>query len=254
LTVLQVKTSSTSVKSKIGNKIPLDNELLFGEKVKVLKKTDNFYFCESLLDNYKGWISNNDLGELTVITHRVINLRTCVFRDSDEKSEILIYLPCGSKLSVIDHNKKWAKISFPYDKEKIYGFVPLNHIVKSNHIKVDWVSVAEQFLNTPYRWGGRDSIGVDCSALIQLSLETKGKIFPRDTKLQILIQEPKSNLDNIDRGSIIFWDGHVGVMTDKNNLIHSNAFHMKTLIEPLKEVNERAKDDNKEILKIINII
>jgi cell wall-associated NlpC family hydrolase len=253
LTILQVKAASTSVKSKIGNKIPLDNEFLFGEKVNILKKKDNFYFCESLLDNYKGWVSNNDLGELTVTTHRVINLRTCVFRDSHEKSEILIYIPCGSKLSVIDHNKKWAKIIFPYDKETIYGFVPLNHIVKNNHIEADWVSVAEQFLNTPYRWGGRDSIGVDCSALIQLSLETKGKIFPRDTKLQILIQEQKSSLDTLNRGSIIFWDGHVGVMTDKKNLIHSNAFHMKTLIEPLKKVNARAKDNNKEILKIINI-
>lgn len=254
MTVLQVKTASTSVKSKIGNKIPLDNEFLFGEKVNILKKTDNFYFCESLLDNYKGWISNKDLGELTVTTHRVINLRTCVFRDSHEKSEILIYLPCGSKLSVIDHNKKWAKISFPYDKETNYGYIPLNHIVKINHVMVDWVSIAEQFVNTPYRWGGRDCIGVDCSALIQLSLETKGINFPRDTKLQILTQEQKISLETLDRGSIVFWDGHVGVMTDKNNLIHSNAFHMKTSIEPLEEVNDRAKANNKEILNIINII
>ena len=89
---------------------------------------------------------------------------------------------------------------------------------KKNHKVNDWVAVAEQFLNVPYRWGGRDSIGIDCSALIQLSLETYGVNFPRDTKLQILENYKKIKINNLQRGAIVFWEGHVGVMTDRKKL------------------------------------
>jgi cell wall-associated NlpC family hydrolase len=131
--------------------------------------------------------------------------------------------------------------------------VPFKHIVNINHIVNDWVTVAEQFLNVPYRWGGRDSIGVDCSALIQLSLETVGIIFPRDTKFQILENYEKTTVNNIKRGSIVFWEGHTGVMTDKKNFLHSNSFHMKTIIEPFKEVFKRSKIINRNIISIITI-
>ena len=102
-----------------------------------------------------------------------------------------------------------------------------------------------------YKWGGRDSFGIDCSALIQLSLETIGVNFPRDTNLQILYKKHTLNNNIIKRGSLIFWTGHVGVMVDKYKILHSNAFHMKTNIESLKVVVKRSENLGYPI-KIIN--
>ena len=82
--------------------------------------------------------------------------------------------------------------------------MPFKHIVKINHKVNDWVKVAEQFLNVPYKWGGRDSMGIDCSALIQLSLETFGINFPRDTALQILENYEKITLNNVKEDQLFF--------------------------------------------------
>src|ERR687898_714893 len=46
------------------------------------------------------------------------------------------------------------------------------------------VAVAERCLGVPYLWGGKTSLGLDCSGLIQLSLAAAGIEAPRDTDMQ----------------------------------------------------------------------
>lgn len=255
MSFLQVIKPSAFLKINFGTKFQLDNEVLFGERVKLIDENRGYYFCETLLDKYRGWISKKDLSlNVQETTHRILKLRTHIYKNPDEKSFVFLYLPLGSKITVLEHNVRWAKIFFEHKNRKTLGYVPFKHIVKINHKVNDWVKVAEQFLNVPYKWGGRDSMGIDCSALIQLSLETFGINFPRDTALQILENYEKITLNNVKRGSIVFWEGHVGVMTDKKNFLHSNAFHMQTIIEPFKDVVKRSEISNKNIISIINII
>jgi len=255
VTIFQVIVPSTFLKKSFEKKFPIDNEVLFGEKVRVINEFKSWYFCETLIDKYKGWVTKKDLSaNIMETTYRVIKLRSHIYKSPNEKSHIFNYLPLGSKIMVIDHDRFWAKISFEHKKKTLIGYIPFKHIVKKNHKVNDWVNIAEQFLNVPYRWGGRDSIGVDCSALIQLSLETYGINFPRDTELQILENYKKIEINNLHRGAIVFWDGHVGVMTDKKNFLHSNAFHMQTIIEPFKDVCKRSEIINQNIKAIISIL
>ena len=103
----------------------------------------------------------------------------------------------------------WAEI---FLKEDLIGFVPLNHIIDIEKTIKDWVFVAEQFINTPYKWGGRNSIGIDCSALIQLSLQAAGILIPRDTKEQEKMKWKEiSKISMLERGTLVFWKGHIGV-------------------------------------------
>jgi len=44
--------------------------------------------------------------------------------------------------------------------------------------------VAEQFVGTPYLWGGKNSFGVDCSGLVQAALNATGIGCPRDSDMQ----------------------------------------------------------------------
>ena len=100
--------------------------------------------------------------------------------------------------------------------------------------------------------GGRDSVGIDCSALVQLSYEAYGQKISRNTSDQVKINLPQINSsEKLKRGYVVFWEGHVGIMVDELNCIHANAFHMKTVVEPLKVICKRF-GENFKIKKIIN--
>ena len=130
--------------------------------------------------------------------------------------------------------------------------MPSKHIVNLDHRVKDWVAIAELFLGTPYRWGGRDTIGIDCSALLQLSYQTYGENIPRNTSQQVKLRKKYiRDIDDLKRGCVVFWKGHVGIMIDKFNCIHANAFHMQTEVEPLNQIIKRIGKDF-DIIKMMD--
>lgn len=232
----------------------LETECLFGESIEILDKDKDWYYCKLLTDNYTGWVKKNGLGFYKTITHRVNTNRTFIFYKNNLKSKCIAYLPMGSQLSINKIKNDWAEINLTSKHKYRKAYVPSKHIMSVNCKVLDWVKSAEQLIYTPYKWGGRDTKGIDCSALIQLSCQTIGKHIPRNTKDQINIsQKVILDLDKLRRGAVIFWEGHVGVMVDKINCLHANAYHMKTVIEPLKKINKRMAGENK-IIKMVYIV
>ena len=130
-----------------------------------------------------------------------------------------------------------------------------NAISSLDHQIKDWVTTAEMFINTPYKWGGRNSIGIDCSALLQISLLSSGIQFPRDTSDQILSSHiVEITRKQVTRGSLVYWDGHCAIFTDKINIIHSNAFHMHVKIEPFDLVSNRIEEEYNSSPKFFKVI
>lgn len=108
----------------------------------------------------------------------------------------------------------------------------------------DWITVAQRLIGAPYRWGGRTAEGIDCSGLIQLALGLCGIPAPRDTDLQmaalgqaLIADEPHQ------RGDLIFFDGHVGMMVDGDAIIHATGSRGGVVIEPLADVVARKAGD-----------
>lgn len=249
-----IKPSTPIVKDP-KNPYEILTECLFGEKIQIFNNQNNGYSYGKLItDGYYGWIKSEDLDDYSLSTHRVLALRTFVYQHPDIKSELIHYLPIGSLIKVTQIFKDWAEISLSDKNLYNKGYLSIKHIVDQNHKVVDWVSVAEKFLGTPYRWGGRDSLGVDCSALVQLSMQSQGFLVPRDTSMQINCHIfAETDFQNANRGCLIFWGGHVAIFIDKTNIIHSNAYSMSVIREPLNSAIERIKKKYGDVVKILRI-
>ncbi len=247
----QIKTSSTPMFIKPKKNSSLETECLFGEKVLVKEKFKNWVFCQLTTDNYKGWLKLKDLSIPFKTTHHVIAPRIMVTKNSNIKSTNLGYLSLGSLVSVKEVFDDWAMIDFNFVSEGGVGFIHKSQLLRKNEKMRDWVSVSEEMINIPYKWGGRDTIGLDCSALVQLSLNASRIFLPRNTSEQINSKYFKEiTLNQITRGCLIFWDGHVAIAINETNIIHANAYHMKVQIEKLSHaINRLGNPVSVKILK-----
>lgn len=248
---MNVIKPSIPMRSNPDENSELETECLFGETLEILDKYTDWYYCKLLTDNYHGWVKKKYLGKFIPPTHRIISKTTFIYKEDDVKSGCINYLPLGAQVFVKKIYKSWAKICLS-DPNYKSAYIPRNHIIKIGENIIDWVAIAEKLIGTPYVWGGRNSIGLDCSALLQLSYQTYGENIPRNSNEQAMLKkEIIENELELKRGYIVFWKGHVGIMADKYNCVHANAFHMEVSKEPLKNIVKRASKDN-PIIKIMN--
>ena len=216
---------------------PLETELLFGQTFVVYEHANGWAWGQSTFDNSVGYVHTIACSpEPAVASHRVCALATPLLPAPDPKKPARDLLPMNATVSVTGSDKGFAHIS-------PYGYVFEKHLSLLQYFQPDWVGVAEMFVGTPYVWGGRTHAGLDCSGLVQTSLEGSGVKAPRDTDLQEravgkpLELEPA--LSNLRRGDLVFWEGHVAIMIDDERILHANSFHMQVAIENLKDAVRR---------------
>ncbi len=216
---------------------PLETEFLFGETVTVYDVNEGWAWGQSGEDAYVGYVSDNALTKnISQATHRVRALRTHLYPEPDIKAPPMDLLSMNARVSVASVDGRFAKIEDG-------RFAIAAHLVPLADFDKDFVSVAHEYLGTPYLWGGRTSIGLDCSALIQLALQASGFECPRDSDMQeeTLGEALSDHQDQsaYERGDLIFWKGHVGIMLDETRLLHANAHHMAVGIEPAAQAITR---------------
>ena len=204
-----------------------------------------------MTDNYRGWVKKI-LSSLPNFTHVISAIRSLVLEKPDVKSDTITFLPIRSKVSVIETNEKWAKIFLSSKNKRQHGYILLSHCLEKNFKINEWVNYLEIFKGVPYRWGGRSSLAIDCSALLQLSYSFSDIILPRDSKEQLeyfkmaqnYVTNKTNNFDiQLSRGNIIFWTGHVAIMFDNKNIIHASGHHGSVIIENLKIALNRIKKE-----------
>jgi hypothetical protein len=232
--IKQINVSIAPLFRKSIKSSELINELLFGECVEILDENNNWFFCKSTFDNYKGWIQKKNLSNVQVNTHKVLLNNVIVFAEPSEKSFPLFNLSLGSSVKRTKRVADWIQIQFTTQHKQKNGYIHFSNLEKINFKTIDWVIIAETFINTPYKWGGRSFLGIDCSALVQVSLLESGISIPRDTFDQVNLNFTTiKNLNDLRRGDLVFWKGHVGIMQNKIEILHSNATYMKVTSEKL---------------------
>jgi len=226
----QIEAMVADLVAKPQSEQSLQSQLLYGEEFTVYEQKNGWSWGQAGVDDYVGYVRTSALtAEYQPPDHRVIALRTAVFSKPDLKSPIYEYLHCNSLVSVTQIRDSFRKTQT--------GWVHCGDLAALSHQEFDWVVVAQKYLHAPYVWGGRSSFGLDCSALVQNALLAAGVSCPRDSDMQeASLGEPvveADKLDHLRRGDLVFWDGHVGIMLDAEQLLHANAYHMATTIEPL---------------------
>ena len=227
---------------------PLETEFLFGETVTVYDENEGWAWAQSDEDAYVGYVSADALGkDISQPTHRVSALRTHLYLEPDIKTLPVELLSMNARLVVQSIDGKFAKL-------KDGRFAIAAHLSSADEFAGDFVSVAQAFLGAPYLWGGRTSIGLDCSALIQLSLQASGIACPRDADMQETtlgeaLIDPNDQ-SAYKRADLIFWKDHMGVMLDQTRLLHANAHHMAVAIEPVAEAVARIEASEGKVTSV----
>jgi cell wall-associated NlpC family hydrolase len=226
----------------------LMTQALKGERVTIYDRNDEGWSWGQLnSDGYVGWLPDASIGKPAAApTHKVMALRTFAFPAASIKQPPVATLSMGAMVAVTREDG-----AFAVTREGWY--LPRRHVGSLDTMEQDFVAVAERFLGTPYLWGGKSSLGIDCSGLVQVALNAAGTGCPRDSDMQqdgLGRTLSPAETKHLKRGDLIFWKGHVAIVRDATTIVHANAHHMATAIENTADAIARIKATGSDVTAI----
>jgi hypothetical protein len=246
--VFEIAEAIAPLRSKPSSDAMLLTQALKGERVTIYDRDGEGWAWGQLnSDGYVGWLPDRALARpASEPTHKITALRTFAFPGPSIKLPPVDTLMMGTTVTVLREDG-----AFAVSREGWY--LPLPHVGGLDRFERDFVDVAERFAGTPYLWGGKSSLGIDCSGLVQIALNAAGTGCPRDSDMQ---QDGLGRaLDlaesmKLQRGDLIFWKGHVAIVRDANSIVHANAHHMATATENTRDAIARIKAAGSEVTAI----
>src|SRR6266540_4844510 len=226
----EIGASQAPVRNAPSHEAELLTEALKGERLTIYDTSEEGWAWGQLAgDGYVGFVPASALSACgPPATHKVTALRTLVLPGPSIKLPPMETLSFGCRLVI-------ARMDEPFAITASGGHVPIVHLAPVETMETDFVSVAERFLRTPYLWGGKTSLGLDCSGLLQLALAACGIPCPRDSDMQEQALGSAlpgwHELEQLRRGDLLFWKGHVAIVRDEATLVHANAHHVAVAVE-----------------------
>jgi len=213
--------SIVPMRSEPNHKAEQVSQILFGERMIVLSKTKNDWFlvrCE--WDKYEGWVKG---GQITFIADKIYKRKLAALSISHQdvilQPDGQFFLSPGSSLFLLKGKKIEWNPYFSYKGKKVFfkdaGFEPDK-----------FSECCKLFLGSPYLWGGRGMMGMDCSGFSQVVFKLFNYKLPRDASQQAKVGEPVDFLQEAKCGDLAFFDNdegninHVGILLNSNTIIH----------------------------------
>lgn len=230
-TAMTVKAAIIPLRPDPDPQAGVDTVLLYGEAFDAYALADGWVWGQATRDGYVGYVPEAALAPTTdAPTHEVAIPTTHLYPSASIKTEPVAALWMTSRVTPTAIGDEFAEVGGLY--------LPAQHLVPLSEIAPDWVAVAETFLHAPYVWGGKTVAGIDCSGLVQIALARAGKDAPRDSDMQRALGE-EASADDLRRGDLLFWQGHVALALDAETLLHATAFSMQVMREPVAVTRAR---------------
>ena len=211
----------------------IDTQLLFGEAVTCFEVRDGWAWVKNERDGYVGYLPADALDvPLGEPTHQVSALRTFVYPESHMKGPVRLALSMTSLVRVVGREGTFSEIAAG-------GWIYSDHLAALDDVEADHVKTALRFVGMPYRWGGKESVGLDCSALVQMALHRAGLPCPRDSDQQADALGYATPEDALQRGDLLYMPGHVAIALEEGTVLHATEQDMRVRVEPLADLLAR---------------
>ena len=243
------KNTYINLYEKPSYKSKISSQIIYGEKFKILSKKKGWLKIKTAFDKYVGYTKNIKYSNKFTPTHKISVQKTNIFSfpKNSNKYKQRKKLPFASRVEILKKYKNFIM----FEKNK---WIYLKDIKKNNFKEKNFIKILNLFINCKYKWGGKTFDGIDCSALVQMYYLYNNKYFPRDTKDQIKIRKGQKNSNNLKKGNIIYWKGHVAVCINSKKLIHAYGPRKKVLTMNIKNTIEIIeKTANLKVRKITKI-
>lgn len=223
----------------------MTSQLIFGESFTAYEVDNGWAWGQTALDGYVGYIPDACLMPDEIpATHRVTAVQALVYPEPDFRTRPIGALPFGSRVAPGERHETFIQL-------EVGGWVGETTVKPLADKAPMWVATAERFKGAPYLWAGRSAAGFDCSGLVQVALQSANIACPRDSDQQMAALGRDVSKNALRRGDLVFWKGHVGVMTSPKKLLHANLFHMEVAEEPLETAIARIS--KKELGDILGV-
>lgn len=191
-------------------------------------------------DQYSGWVRLAEIrpGDQPYAasgkTVQVNSLTANLYREADVTAHRpLLTVPFETRLEVVAEgtgdSSRWVQVRLPNNDSAWIQVGDVNLEPRPLTIP-ESIALGERFLGVTYTWGGRSSLGYDCSGFTQMLVRSRGIIMPRDADLQAAWE----GVAPIDRkhlrpGDLLFFGGspsqitHTGMFIGHGKFIHDTT-------------------------------
>jgi cell wall-associated NlpC family hydrolase len=234
--VLRVVVPIADLVAKPGGQ--LERQLPWGTAFTLIDSAPGWVFGQSDRGDYCGWLHEAAVDDAATPTHWVHSLATHAYPEPRVQAAPAQWLSHGTRVCVGRFDGNWASTDA--------GFIPARHLRAVGDWEADPVTIAERFLGVPYLWGGNGAAGLDCSGLVQAALMACGIACPGDSDQQRSLGVEVT--DTPQRGDLMFWKGHVAMVSAADQIIHANGHSMNVAHEGLTQAVARIAAEGAPLL------
>ncbi len=197
------------------------NQVLFGETMEILDSNEKWYMVKLNHDNYEGWVDKKQIELIDSIPPAAPIVNTAPLFVVRNQNDGFAFLPSGACINKVNETTiRAGKHTFSTSAQELINTV----------VPTDIALGAMIFLDTPYLWGGRTLMGIDCSGFTQLVYRISGKSLPRDAWQQAQIGTDVTFLEEANTGDLAFFDNSDGKITHVGIVIAQKDSAIKTII------------------------